>query len=45
MSDENRAVVRRFMDEIIGQQDPAVFDEIVSPGVAAHRALDNAGHP
>ena len=36
MSDENKAVTRRFMDEIIAKKNLAVFDELVSPNVVAH---------
>lgn len=36
MSDENKAISRRFVDEIIGRKNLAAFDVLVAPNVIAH---------
>ncbi len=36
MSEENKAILRRFVEEIINQKKLEVFDELVAPNVVAH---------
>ena len=38
MSEENKAVVRRFIDEVINKGDLGVIDELVSPSMVDHSA-------
>ena len=36
MSEENKAIVRRLADEMVGRKNMAAFDELVSRDVKAH---------
>ena len=38
MSEENKAIVRRFIDEVINKGDLGVIDELVSPSMVDHSA-------
>ncbi len=38
MSEENKALVRRFIDEVINKGDLSVIDELTSPSVVDHSA-------
>ena len=38
MSEENKAIARRFIDEVINKGDLGVIDELVSPSMVDHSA-------
>ena len=36
MSEENKAIVRRYVDEVLNQENLALFDELAAPDFANH---------